>query len=220
MPLLPYCLLEGRADVAPPERGVRDAPVMSLAVEGLACWASPWDDAAHPPESSRRVEGNDALAFHQVIEHAFRSTAVIPFRFPTVAADESALLTGLRPHLEEYAQTLIRIAERVQMDVRIRARPDPSEPSSGRAYLERRRKTVSVFLTTATVIERAAAGIEVEWRRRDYPSELRCHALIRRSAIESFRTLIETAFDTLRRDGADVSVVVSGPWPVWEFLTR
>lgn len=210
IPLLPYCLIDGAAVVTPPEAGVRGAPVTAMTVDGLRCYYSRLADDETPPATDR----GDALAFHAVLDRLLGLTGLIPFRFPTLVQDEQTLAESLRTRVCEYGDTLRRVGDAVQMDVRLRMGGETIRPASGRAYLEGRYAAKTALDEAASRIERATGAIVRSWRRREYPHEIRCYALVNRHALESFRQALLTA-----EVEPPVSVVISGPWPAWEFMS-
>src|SRR3954467_5229473 len=109
--LLPYCIFHN-SEYPVAVEGVRGAPVQSIKVEGSTCIYSP----LIPPQE---FDQDDALRFHAVLNSVFQQQAIIPFRFPTILQNETDLQSHLREKSAVYSADLQRLADLVQMELRI-----------------------------------------------------------------------------------------------------
>ncbi len=191
------------------ETGVYGAKVHTTEVSDLRCFYS-WN--ANRSDASQEA----ALEFHRVVQAVFRAADMIPFRFPTLMADEVELATAIQEHAAEYHRWLARVRGCVQMEVRIHGREEPElrlGVASGAEYLRAHQHHRQKLELTADGL-RARVGVRVHgWRQRDTSDSLRCFALIARDSVGDFQ-------QQLRNGGvpADVVVRVSGPWPPTEFF--
>src|SRR5579871_4959573 len=148
MPVLLYCLIDGKSPVELPTPGVRNAPVESLRRGDLACVYSNVDVSSPTTE--------DALDFHTVVDRVFQQVAVAPFRFPTALDDERQLMDFLARH-GHYSDQLQRLRDYVQMEVSFtRPAQAATAGATGREYLESRKQAGEALLQSATAAVEAA----------------------------------------------------------------
>ncbi len=207
MPVLLYCMVHGGSAVALPAPGVRNAAVESLRRGDLACLYSSVEISSPTQE--------DALDFHQVIDDVFQQVAVAPFRFPTILDDEKQLMDFLAGHAH-YGEQLQRFQDYVQMEVSVtQPAKAPKSAQSGREYLESRKEAGDGLLQAATAAVEAAGAFAHGWRQKEAEGKLRCYALVLRSDVVAFRDAVRSMAVP-----GQVKVLISGPWPVTEFLEK
>ncbi len=202
MPLLLYCLAESEPAVPPPPQGVRGRPVERQAFAGMQCYYSVF------PHAPANLSKEDALAFHSVVTAIFAKAAVTPFRFPTVLEGEDELEVYLETEGHDLLESLQRLREFVQMEVRLSY---GAESGKGHAKLGAHAREI-LEQVAGSVRESLEEAIRA-WHTREFPNGLRCYALISRGEVASFRHKAEG----LKTEGA-VRLAVSGPWPPTEFL--
>lgn len=206
MPVLLYCVTEEGLHTQP---GVRDKNVAWTEESGLLCLFAPYDNA---DQSGVQPLREAALEFNRVLQRVLEHTAVIPFRFPTLLADEAEIRTLLREHASEYRATLSRLRDTVQMEITVTANHARPE-NSGKAYLQARQATYHKLDQAAQTLQQGTTELILGWRRRDIPSGVRCYILVARSSREALEAAIrDTAIP------AELQVRVTGPWPATEFL--
>ena len=221
MPLLLYCVTPA-TEVDTTVRGVADAEVCSRAIGELRFFFSEMASDVVPAQDIAKA----ARQVHEVVSDIFLRTAALPFRYPTLMADEAELVQLAAERGSRFREFLDRVGSRVQMDVRLTrevvvsggqqdAGEDPCTPpagaqrsaaESGRGYLLAR-ANCQAQLSAAAESCRQAAG-SAEWRIQQRGENIRCQALISRVEVLSF-------FERMRAlklpDG--VKAAVSGPWP-------
>lgn len=203
--LLLYCMASEAGAPPAPLRGVDGAAVEHADEAGVRCYFSRLESL--PARDARE----QALGFHQVVSAVFRSATVVPFRFPTVLADEAALRRWLGERASAVARELQRLDGQVQMELRISAEA-AAAPAGGRAYLEARRDELRHLGATAQRARDAAGDLIAEARERETQHGLRCYCLVRRADVAAFQQRV----GALELEGA--RLLVSGPWPPTEFL--
>ncbi len=191
--------------------GVQGSTVSSISHVGLRCFYS-----VVPAISSDAAQlKTHALEFHRVTHVLFQQAAIIPFRFPTLLPDETAVRDHLESRKDAYLRALSCFRETVQMEIRISAERSAAAPeqTSGAAYLQNlahRQHDVD----NAVVACRGAIREEVvDFRQRNSAHGVRCFALVRREAVTQFQEHIQR----VRLDPA-IKAAVSGPWPPTEFF--
>ncbi len=208
MSVLPYCMVEADQNVAPPPAGFRGLPVLRRGEAGVACYYSLLEKV---PE---KLTKDDAVAFYAVVRDIFAHTGVLPFRFPTLLQDENELEEYLITNGGEHLDTLQRLRDRVQMEVRLTyAGARAAGAESGRKYLETRQDARQALQNTAAAARHAAGQLALGWREHDFSSGLRCYALASRQDVDAFRKVLHSLHPE-----HDVKAVVSGPWPPTEFI--
>lgn len=218
MRLLPYCITETEPRIEVPSAGVQGKPVEVIVDSGLRCLLSRYSETTTPSHQSLAHPIREtAMEFHRVLQQVFRQVAIIPFRFPTVLADDAELAAFLREHREEYLRDLPRLRDKVQMEIRVTYQKAPhSQSSSGKSGLDymREHQAQLQVLGSAVSLLRSAGQPWMEcWSERQVPSGVRCYALIPRQDMQLF----VKAIGDVEIPG-DLTARVTGPWPATEFL--
>ncbi len=208
MPLLLYGVTECVDRKPEVEQGVDGSKVQTTEVSDLRCFYSP---TPRPPGSGRE----SALQFHRVTQAILTSADLIPFRFPTLMADEAELASAIREQAARYHEFLERIRGRVQMEARLyyagAVREAPS--GSGTEDLQARHEQYRKLESAAAALEQAAAGLIHGWRQTGSSDQVRCFALVAREAITLFQVAVGST-----RIPSDIVARISGPWPPTAFF--
>jgi hypothetical protein len=210
MPLLAYCIAEAGAKIEVPGSGVQGKSVQTIAESGLIGFVSEYNGAG----DRKQIRGT-AMEFNRVLQHLLQHAAVVPFRFPTVVADESEMRGFLREHAEEYSENLQRLRDAVQMEVSLTSDESPKVGVSGADYLRTRQARHQKFTATAGTIREALAPWAKDWRQHESTGGVRCYVLIPRDAVQ---TVLERLQGLKIPD--DLRARVTGPWPATDFFTR
>jgi hypothetical protein len=206
MSILAYCIVASSSAALAPETGIRNVALMEVEEEGLRAFYSEYAPSA---KSARE----DALAFFAVNRAIFRDAAIIPFRFPTVLLGPQELSEHLIEHATQYATALQRLADMVQMEVRLTAPAGKAGAESGAAYMKQKQQRAKALADTDSAVRKAAGAEAREWKFRETRDGIRCYALVERTHAATFA-------DRVAKVGSKdhVAVAVSGPWPATEFI--
>ena len=205
--ILPYCIVAD-SEVIAPASGVRHMAVEELACNHLRCFYS---TLAQRPESFTQ---EDALLFYATVRAVFEKVAVIPFRFPTVLESKQQLAEFVQKKAEDYATALQKLRNFVQMEVRVAPASGARGPSiSGADYMAQRLKHKQTLESAGAAARTSVAGMYVSWLQHETREGLRCYALVARKDAPQFEEKLKSF-----TAGAEVQVLVSGPWPATEFL--
>lgn len=210
MPLLLYCITKaGFADFG---SGVSQLPVVSREHAGIFALFS---IAASTETWSKSPLSQSAKQFHDVVQREFERGAVIPFRFPTVMKDEEELTLHLRERAAEYTDQLRKFEGLAQMELLIKGSEQSEEQrnSSGTEYLIARKKRMEQLEVVAKEIQLKTSSLTAEWRTHATNQAFRLVGLLTRDAVSAFRVKLQGLSVP-----AGLTVHVSGPWPVTEFL--
>jgi hypothetical protein len=211
MAILLYCIAKGDAATGS-LTGVAGDPISRVELGTLAVFTSSNTDKSNWLRPQLQTS---ALEFHRVLREIFKSTAIIPFRFPTIFDDEGQLTERLRERASEYTVLLGKFGELVQMEIRITT-PDLKKPvESGTQYLKVRQTGTAMIEKFATELHAALSELLQDWRQRPSKDGVRVFALINRSQVTNFRTMMRNTPVPL-----NLSVRASGPWPVSEFIEQ
>lgn len=212
MAILLYCIANGDAPATGSLTGVAGDPILRVEIGSLAAFTSTNSDKSNwlrlPLQTS-------ALDFHRVLSEIFKSTAIIPFRFPTVFDNEDQLIQRLQERTSEYPALLEKFRDLVQMEIRI-TNIDVKTPSeSGMQYLKGRQTATATIDKFAADLRVTLSELLQNWRQRPSKDGIRAFALIDRNLVADFR-------NTLRNMPVphELSVRASGPWPVSEFIEQ
>jgi hypothetical protein len=184
--------------------GVAGAPASHIEIDGLHAWYA--QITALPDD----VQTN-ALRFHAAIGDLFRQTAIVPFRFPTMLADEAELVEFVRDRHELFAADLARLAGKVQMEVIIAVSP-PSAPETGTAYMQGKLDQSKLLRESAERIRTTIGTVASETAERDITNGVRMFFLVTRGEIDKFmQAIAQSGVRGLR---------TTGPWPPTAFLSK
>jgi hypothetical protein len=85
-------------------------------------------------------------------------------------------------------------------------------PTSGTEYLKQRQRESQSALAATDAVKNACAGMVREWKQEQRQNATILFALIERTALSRFRSMISKTEDV------DAQIGVSGPWPPSEFV--
>jgi hypothetical protein len=211
MPLLAYCLAEARDEIRFPQAGVQGMPLRSVRSGNLECLVSDFETSSVAGQAPIK---DAALEFNRTLQDLLKQSTIVPFRFPTVLADENELLEFLTEQAAEYEATLARLRGTVQIDIRVEM-PDSESTTkpSGTEYLRGREARYDALQEIAAEFRRAGNEWVRQWRDRDTARGLRCSALLGREYVNAF---LAAAKQLKLPQGCNARV--SGPWPPAEFV--
>jgi hypothetical protein len=206
MSILAYCIAASSSAALAPETAIRNAPLLEIEEEGLRAFYSEYV----PSATSAR---EDALAFFAVNRAIFRDAAIIPFRFPTVLQSEEELSEHLIEHATQYATALQKLADMVQMEVRLTLGEAKASADSGTAYMKEKQQRAKALADADAAVRKAVGSQARDWKFRETRDGMRCYALVERNHALEFA---QRASKTTAKD--HVSIAVTGPWPATEFI--
>lgn len=193
-----------------------------ITAHGLAAAVSAVGETSSPPSVA------SLLAFERVVEAIHARQAVIPLRYGCVMENESAVLSLLEEHHQEYGARLARLLGMTEMGIRVlwpaRAGVLPGvPPSPGARYLASLRNRYpsanALDAEEGQLADRITgwlSGCFTEQRREVSSSSQRrllsLYFLTPRTGVERFRS---QARSICPPSGA--KLLLSGPWPPYNF---
>ncbi|HXE44626.1 MAG TPA: GvpL/GvpF family gas vesicle protein [Conexibacter sp.] len=205
------------ATTPPPCRGLGGARLGVLRRDGLAAVYSRHRRLRPQPTPAQ------VLAHERVVEAIMDDGPVLPLRFGTQLATEERLATVLDERREELLRTLARVRDRVELGVRALptapTRDRAAGERTGRAYLlaraaQQRRRDRTVRDLHEPLAELAAATVV---RPLPAPPALLVAAyLVDADRVAAFRARAAA----LDAQHDELDVVVTGPWPPYNFATE
>lgn len=210
--VLVYCGFRRAPGLALPAVGVNAASVQTTSLDDLCLL---WSEVEWPFDPQRMQRS--AVEFHQVVEHVFKQTAVIPFRLLSVFNDLPAFTAFAEENRERFLQDLNRLKDFVQMECVIYPAPSqaPIDRSSGKAYLEQKAVALRSSEGLAQAVQEAVAHLSSEVRVRDGKNGTRIFVLVERGRENDFRQAVSAV-----PMPTHLSRRMSGPWPAAEFLSE
>jgi Gas vesicle synthesis protein GvpL/GvpF len=206
------------ASPPPPCRGLGGATLRALESDELAAVYSR-HRSLRPRPSPELV-----LAHERVVEAVMARGPVLPLRFGTQLEREEQLTAALADRRDELVRALERVRGHVELGLRVIPRrgskPDlEAGEQTGRAYLlgrvsEHRRANEAARNLHAPLAELAAESLVRE--RPAPPAILVATYLVDAERITEFRTRA----DELAARQRHLHVVVTGPWPPYNFATE
>jgi hypothetical protein len=210
MAILLYCIAKGDVPATELPTGVAGDPVIRVELADLAMFTSSNADKSNWLRPQLQTS---ALEFHRVLSEVFKSSPIIPFRFPTIFDDEAQLSERMRERSSEYAALLDKFRELAQMEIRI-TNPNLKKPSeSGTQYLKLRQTSTSMIDKFTAGLRAILLKLSQDWRQQPSKDGIRAFVLVQRSQVADFRNIMRNT--PVPRE---LSVRVSGPWPVSEFI--
>jgi hypothetical protein len=189
--------------------GVCASALKQFEVSGLAACYSEIDSL--PQDSAKLAE--EAVRFFHVQQAGFATGSIVPFRFPSLFADEAALQHFLISQSAELTRTLVRINAMSQFDIRISTDERRDTPQSGTEYLRSRASRSVAVAKAESRCRTLLADIARDWSVRHDPARTTLHVLVPRSeeqeAADRFRALTPPS---------DCRLVILGPWPPGAFV--
>jgi hypothetical protein len=206
------------ASPPPPRRGLGGATLRALQSDGLAAVYSR-HRSLRPQPSPELV-----LAHERVVEAIMARGPVLPMRFGTQLEREELLADALVERRDELLDALERVRGHVELGLRVIPHPD-SKPGgdagerTGRTYLlaraaEHRRANEAARDLHGPLAELAAAELVRE--HAPPPAILVATYLVDAGRVAEFRARA----NELAASQEDLHVVVTGPWPPYNFATE
>lgn len=176
----------------------------------LFCSQNPGSDAW-----AKLALADSVKHFHAVLRQVFANQAILPFRFPTIVADEKEAEDHLRKEAAQYAAQLRRFHDDCQMEVVITdksAGESNGRSKSGTEYLREKQKREERLRLAADAIRNLSTEFASDWKQRHTRNGLRLFALVKRDSVPQF-------LDRMRAFSVPpgLEARVTGPWPVTEF---
>ncbi|MDQ0994663.1 GvpL/GvpF family gas vesicle protein [Streptomyces sp. V3I7] len=230
-------------------RGVAGAPVTLVRSGPLAAAVSGVPEAEFSEGALKvRLEDLDwlesvARPHHAVIETLSAHATTLPLRLATIYLNDAHVRAMLDARAEDFTGMLDRLADHVELGVKVYALLSPAEEeaprtsvgeTSGRAYLQQRRRQRHTRDATWRAARDAVRRIEAEAGQlavdsahyrpqqgrlaQGVPGENVANAafLVPRPLVDEFRTRIERSAEDL----PGVRVEVTGPWAPYSFAGR
>jgi Gas vesicle synthesis protein GvpL/GvpF len=162
------------------------------------------------------------LAHERVVEAIMRHGDVLPLRFGTQLESEERLAAALAERREELLRALERVHGYVELGLRViseRGSDSPQTQQSGRAYLlvrtaQHRRADQAAREIHTPLASLAVASVVRE--RPAAPAVLVAAYLVDHSRVNEFRARAQK----LAARQEQLQVVVTGPWPPYNFSTE
>jgi|SRR5579862_3324107 len=208
MPLLVYCIAEAGSKIEIPPCGVQGASLRTLIESGLICFLSDYD----PSVGGNHVR-DAALNFNRVLQELLRQAAILPFRFPTLLADESEIRGVLQQHASEYRDALGRLRDVLQVEITLTLSHPPQPEDSGKKYLLSRQHSNRTLADAADAIHQQLGAHIQDWRLHQSSNATRCYMLVSRDDLKRI-------FEKVRelKISSDLRARVTGPWPATDFI--
>lgn len=221
--IVAYCIR--RAGEPGPQAGLTGrggAAVRLLEAEGLGLWVS------EAPGEGATLE--EIRAHDSVVRAALRTATPLPVRFDTRFPDDDAARAMLRERREDLREGLERVADRVEVGVRVLwsvpppARVGRRAASSGREYLEMRRSQLAAEEERRSRAESLLERVELRFAPLELPTVRTllpeegvagtlAH-LVHRGNLQEYRIHAEAA----RRELGDATLSFTGPWAPYSFV--
>jgi hypothetical protein len=231
---------------APGVRGIEGRAVAAVTHGGLAALASTVPAERFAGEAlQQRLEDLEtvaelARAHDSVLEAAMAGGDVVPFRMCTIYETRAAIERMLAAEASRFARLMARLHDKAEWGVKAFVAPragaaDAPRPSSGIAYLARRRAERDAVAAEREAIETAAAEVHTALAERatsavlsrphdrrlsgrDQEMLLNGAYLLERRAEDDFARAVESLARTYRAQG--LTLELTGPWPPYHFVVE
>jgi hypothetical protein len=240
-----YGVLDGDVADLPQRRGVDPAHTVELIRhDGLAAVVSqvPLDEFGERGlhESLEDLDRLEVLAraHEQVLDEALRRGAVVPFRMCTIYESPARVHEMLARERDQLTAALRRLRGMAEWGVkgyvvdRVDGEGAAAEPSSGAAYLSRKRADRDAAEIARQAIDAAVNTVHAELRERaadavlsppqagplsghDGEMVLNAAYLVADPDVDGFSALVAELAGRHARDGLELAL--TGPWPAYHF---
>jgi len=156
-----------------------------------------------------------AVAFHQVINHIFVQTAVVPFRLLTVFENEQSLMAFVAQHCEQFIADLERLKSCVQMECLVYFVRSRQVEASPEVHKRRNAELWQIVHEHVQDIRNVLSAISRDVRIHEIKSGNRIFALVERGKENAFRAAVERTIVP-----QPIARRINGPRPAAEFLSE
>ena len=207
--------------------GLRGRPLSWSGAGDIGLWSTQWDPAD-------KLDRNDALEHHRLLERICAAQPCLPVRFGTAFATDEAAQASLAGRADELRAALDRVAGKSELAVTLlwaknsgASAPRPPDPATGpgRRFMEER---LSRHASREARKARAAELVECLVAELSVERALVWHEICASEAVAvSLAVLIpseraaerKAVLERLAGRFNDVVGVVNGPWPPYSFAT-
>jgi hypothetical protein len=204
---------------------ITDHPVPSLPGLGTVRAIAAGDLAAVCGPVAHNEVTADALWEHErIVEALMDDRDVVPVRYGTYVADDSAAAQALRDNYSAFAASLEAVRGAVELAVRVFAAaaaavaaPMPSPDMTGTDYLRARARSAAEESDARTTVHeplsRAARAVTVA-RANRAGELLRAAYLVDRDATQAFSARVRE----IQEGRPQLRITCTGPWPPYSFV--
>ncbi|HEU0252662.1 MAG TPA: GvpL/GvpF family gas vesicle protein [Pyrinomonadaceae bacterium] len=226
MKLYVYCVAEGVESIAETVRGVSNAPVRLLNIEGLAVLVSNLEADTVP------VNRENVLAHAAVVRSVMDSTTPLPFRFGTFVS-EAQLRSYLETRKPALETKLAHVRDCVEMSVKIiweltTEVPGEQQPLAaqvtGTAFLAEKRREIlgderrsAAAKEISTWLHQSLSGLTRDEQVTVRPNEklvVAASHLVERPRVKQYQDKVAEVHESR----PDLHFLLSGPWPPYSFV--
>ena len=205
--------------------GLRGRPLSWSGAGDIGLWSTHWDPAD-------KLDRDDALEHHRLVERICASQPCLPVRFGTAFATDEAARASLASRSAELRAALDRVAGKSELAVtllwRESERPAPGASASagpGRRFMDQRRAFYAARkdrqARAAELAEGLLAKLSIERALVWYETCTSDGVAVSLAVLVPSEQAAERKADLERLAGglSDVIGVVNGPWPPYSFAS-
>jgi gas vesicle protein GvpL/GvpF len=205
--------------------GLRGRPLSWSGAGDIGLWSTHWDPAD-------KLDQNDALEHHRLVERICASRPCLPVRFGTAFPTEDAARASLAGRSAELRAALDRVAGKSELAVTLLWRESSSPPSGpsagpgpGRRFMEERRARYAAQADrkarAGELAESLLAKLVIERALVWYQTCTAEGLAVSLAALVPSDQAVTWKADLERLAGSfdDVTAVVNGPWPPYSFAS-
>ena len=225
MKLYVYCVAEAVESIAETVRGVSNAPVGLLNIEGLAVLVSNLEADTVP------VNRENVLAHAAVVRSVMDRTTPLPFRFGTLVS-EAQLRSYLETRKPALETKLAHVRDCVEMSVKIIWEPTTENSSeqpvvasgTGTAFLAEKRREIlgderrsAAAKEISTWLHQSLSGLTRDEQVTVRPNEklvVAASHLVERPRVRQYQDKVAEVHESR----PDLHFLLSGPWPPYSFV--
>ena len=167
-----------------------------------------------------RATGDESRAFAEIICDVATTTSMLPIRFPTMLPTRSAALAELEANEAAWRQRLTELDGLAEVVVRAQEtevdhEPESASDGSGTTYLVNRAAAIHRREALVTEISELVRTWTREIKVLPPQHEVRLACLVAHAEVPQLRD----AVTTWQQERSGRQAVVSGPWPVFSFVS-
>ena len=235
MGLYVYAIIDSTGEIGESIKGLFEAPVYTIPYRDIGMVVSDLD-------SQTQIKTEESVLKHEeIVEALMDKFTVLPMRLYTVFSKREEVLLKVKEHYDDFIENLDRVRGKREFGIKviwagnvikeriINAHKNESplaEPEqSGTKFMKEKFEKYKIDKEFEEEADRCIAIVDGFFNR--YVSEKRLEKLKTDNLLLSAAYLVDKekigdfkeAFEKLRSSDGDLKYMLSGPWPVYNFIT-
>jgi len=233
--LYTYAIIDSNRGMDEPLRGIDEGPVYTIPYRDAGIVVSDLD-------SQVQIKTDESILKHEeVVEALMDKFTVLPMRLYTVFSKKEDMLLKVKDYYDDFIENLDRVRDKCEFGIKViwagnvikdriinahKNESSPAEPEqSGAKFMKEKFEKYKIDKEFEEEADRCISIVDGFLNR--YVSEKKLEKLKTDNLLLSAAYLVDKekigdfkeAFEKLRSSDGDLKYMLSGPWPVYNFIT-